>query len=145
MSNFLSSLDFMILTIFDRHIHEDPGATFDGITLYINASNLDQKYEPVHYPIVVDVPNDITQPARIVPPECNVKSEDLLEWCHHHGFSRIAKKVEKVDTSQNFPSGNDLLGQTAFDKLANKLQLHRCKEARQELRRVQAMLYSESF
>lgn len=98
----------------------------------------------MHYPIVVDVPNDLTQPARVALPECRLKSEDLWVWCHDNGFSAIAQKLEYVDTS-DYPSGNDLLGQDAFDELANKLKLHRDKGALMELRRVQAMLYSESF
>jgi hypothetical protein len=36
------------------HIHEDRGTLRRGPTLFVNASNCDLRYEPVHAPVVID-------------------------------------------------------------------------------------------
>jgi Calcineurin-like phosphoesterase len=51
------------------HIHEAFGATYDGTTLYVNASNLDLKYQSVHPCTVIDLPHDPNLPPRIVTPQ----------------------------------------------------------------------------
>jgi len=51
------------------HIHEGYGATFDGHTLFVNASCLNARYKCSNQCIVVDLPRDASQPARIVDPK----------------------------------------------------------------------------
>ena len=48
------------------HIHEDPGVSFDGQTLYCNAANCDLTYKARQSCIVVDVPRDRSEPALLV-------------------------------------------------------------------------------
>jgi predicted phosphodiesterase len=50
------------------HIHEAFGATYDGTTLYVNASNLDLRYQSVHPCAVIDLPHDPNLPPRMVTP-----------------------------------------------------------------------------
>jgi hypothetical protein len=77
------------LHVFGR-IHEGYGTSWDGQTLFVNASNLNDRYRPVNPCIVVDFPirtaNSSSQkPARIVEPKCNVA--DLRSWLHRNGYS----------------------------------------------------------
>ncbi len=37
------------------HIHEDRGVRIDGATTHVNACLLDERYQPVHAPIVLDI------------------------------------------------------------------------------------------
>jgi hypothetical protein len=127
-----------------RHIHEGAGVTFDGNILYVNASNLNIKYQTVNYPVVIDVSHDVNQPARIAAPICTLKAKDLWGWCHDNGFLAISKLLKDAD-SVSLPSGNALLGQDAFDDIASGLDLFRDTGALKELRNVQAKLYAESF
>ena len=48
------------------HIHEDPGVSFDGVTLYCNAANCDLMYRARRPCIVIDVPHDKSKPAVVV-------------------------------------------------------------------------------
>eukprot|EP00386_Alphamonas_edax_P003030 GDKI01009272.1.p1 GENE.GDKI01009272.1~~GDKI01009272.1.p1 ORF type:complete len:357 (+),score=62.70 GDKI01009272.1:149-1219(+) len=44
------------------HIHEGRGASFDGQTVYVNASSVNLMYHPVFDPIVIDLPVDRSRP-----------------------------------------------------------------------------------
>jgi hypothetical protein len=127
-----------------RHIHEGAGVTFDGNVLYVNASNLNIKYQAVNYPVVIDLPRDVNQPAMIALPNCTMKSTDLLGWCDDSGFLAIAKLLKNVDL-ESLPSGNALLGQDAFENIYTNIDLFRDRDTLKELRSVQAKLYAESF
>merc|ERR1712014_436512 len=37
------------------HVHEGAGVTFDGVTHFLNACSLNEKYECVHAPFVFDL------------------------------------------------------------------------------------------
>ncbi len=88
------------------HIHEDHGVTYDGTTLYVNASTMNRTYEAVHLPIVIDVPLDekasneipkVVQPSSLF---CNTNTnitslQEWIQWCNHHGHSQAANALEK--------------------------------------------------
>lgn len=61
------------------HIHEGRGASFDGQTVYVNASSVNLMYRPVFEPVVIDLPIDRSQP--LLPPrfleEARQKREQL--------------------------------------------------------------------
>ncbi len=78
------------------HIHEDYGVTYDGTTLYVNASTMNQQYEAVHLPIVVDVPLNSDEKAILVRPislfqNSNIHSlKEWIQWCKRRGHSSVA-------------------------------------------------------
>ena len=136
------------------HIHEGYGTSFDGHTLYVNASSLDLGYEANNPSIVIDVPHDKTQPAMVVQPNCWVHdTEELICWLKQNRYFHIADKMEmfhasqKNDNNNSLPMGNDLFAKSAFQTLCDKLLLHRRKNilAKQDLRTALCQLYAESF
>jgi Icc-related predicted phosphoesterase len=126
------------------HIHESCGVSFDGQTLFVNASNLNLRYEPVNPCVVVDLPYDEHQPARLVVPHCTLSGLDFVRWCKANAYTLLAQRLETIP-SQTLPSGNDLLKSDAFQPLFDKLQLHRDEQARLELRRALLQLIAESY
>jgi hypothetical protein len=128
------------------HIHEGAGVSFDGQVLYINASNLNIKYQAVNHPVVIDVPHDKSKPVRVVPPDCRITSEDLPGWCKNNGYGRIGLLLDDC-TLDALPSGNALLGEDAYEVIAEQIKLHRnmCREGYRELRSVLSALYAQSF
>jgi hypothetical protein len=48
------------------HIHESYGAQVVGSTLFVNASACTLRYKPKQLPVVVDLPRDRGEPARLV-------------------------------------------------------------------------------
>mmetsp|Transcript_12561 Transcript_12561/g.19015 ORF Transcript_12561/g.19015 Transcript_12561/m.19015 type:complete len:417 (-) Transcript_12561:129-1379(-) len=62
------------------HIHEDGGCSFDGKTLFVNASSVNLQYRPNQPCIVLDLPHDKTLPAQLVKPQSNLDGEGVIEW-----------------------------------------------------------------
>jgi len=99
------------------HIHEGHGVSFDGTTIYVNASSCSQNYEVVNLPIVVDVrmprsiagdraslgpdhtPNVprawVVRPASIFRNRttniCSV--EQLIDWCVQNNHERVGEDL----------------------------------------------------
>ena len=71
------------------HIHEDPGCSFDGSTLYINASSCNLKYQGENPCIVVDLPTDLKESPRLVVPRCALSGIDVLNWLKDHGYQKV--------------------------------------------------------
>ncbi|KAL3908512.1 MAG: hypothetical protein SGILL_008454 [Bacillariaceae sp.] len=130
------------------HIHEGYGTSFDGHTLYINASSLNVQYQPVNRPIVVDIdPHDKSAPPRIVEPvNDKVNSKDELEtFCRDHGFNDVAAALASCGNAK-LPLGNDLLRHSsAYYKLMDALNGHRLQSVRNQLDDVLGKIYTESF
>lgn len=88
------------------HIHEDYGVTYDGTTLYVNASSVNKQYEAVRLPIVIDVPlgKDGDDCAMVVKPTSLIRSskmqslEEWIAWCRRHQHTCVADAL-----AQNFP------------------------------------------
>lgn len=128
------------------HIHEGYGVTFDGTTLYVNASNVDHSYQPVNLPIVIDLPRDATQPAHVVQPHCRIHdSKDFLGWLKEKDeYVILESYAVRVDWSiSKSPFGNALF--TGFMDLCDILGLHRDRLAIEQLRSAIGQIYSESF
>lgn len=71
------------------HIHEGAGCSFDGTTIYANASNCTIRYKPEQECVVIDLPNDPSKSAVIVLPTCTYSGEEVLEWLKIHGYDNI--------------------------------------------------------
>ena len=131
------------------HIHEGYGASFDGTTLFVNASNLNFCYEHVHPCIVIDLPHDPSQSARIVKPQCRLTRSDFLEMIVDGNYEALVDALLRSGCDdEDIPSGNELLQtadacRTICEKLIiskeRKIQVHR------ELRMALSALYSMSF
>lgn len=126
------------------HIHEGYGASFDGQTLYVNASNLDLRYQPTNPCIVIDVPHNTSQPAVLVVPNCTLSGSDFIAWCGTKGYAQLAALLDDL-TVHELPSGNDLLKADVFKYFVEKLHLHRLDEARDQLRCALSQLIAESY
>ena len=127
------------------HIHEAAGVSFDGHTLYINASNLNLSYKASHRPVVVDLPLDKSKPAMIVQPQCNFDASQFLDWLKANKFNKVAKRLEEYKDFDDFMSGNELLESDAYGRLRDTLQLHRDGKASFELNVALSELYTQSF
>lgn len=129
------------------HIHEGYGTTYDGHTLFINASSLDMKYKAVNRPIVVDISHaNKTEPARVILP-VNTKAttqNDFEQWCSDHGYKVVAEAISTYNGEQ-LPLGSDLFRADAFLKLLDKLGLHRSPKGRAEVEMLLGELYAENF
>lgn len=132
------------------HIHEGYGTTYDGTTLYVNASNLDLDYKNVHPCTVIDLPNDPSQPPRVVQPSCRLRGEDLLPWFRENGYHSVADVMEKSNVKAgDLPSGNSLLQTSeAYKSLHNRFRwsTHQqlCKGV-PELRKALLQINAESY
>ena len=133
------------------HIHQGYGISFDGQTLFVNASNLDSDTTDVapHRPcIVVDVPHDPSLPAQIVQPSCRIHTtEEFRQWLEQKElYPCLVGAVTQIDNlNQKLPLQDAFAEKTAFSDLCDILQLHRNKGARTELQRALCQLYAESF
>jgi len=129
------------------HVHEGAGVTFDGHTLYVNASNLDITYQAKNYPIVIDIPHDKSKPAQIVPPDCEIMNpQDLSNWCKDKEYHSLGDLfIEKADNLNNFSYGNNLFDPTACAEIANQLNITLDRDAQHMLRQALSKLYAESF
>mmetsp|Transcript_14871 Transcript_14871/g.32353 ORF Transcript_14871/g.32353 Transcript_14871/m.32353 type:complete len:409 (-) Transcript_14871:201-1427(-) len=124
------------------HIHEGYGVSYDGDTLYVNASNVGQNYKSHHSCIVVDVPLDSSSPALMVQPQCDLDRNGLVDWLRDNSFDKTAEHVEKA--------GKNILGETfiadnGYGELCDMLLLHRDDAARKELKRAIMKLRAESY
>eukprot|EP00980_Cylindrotheca_fusiformis_P013875 scaffold3598_cov115-Cylindrotheca_fusiformis.AAC.11 len=126
------------------HIHEGAGVSYDGSTIYINASNLNLAYRVENYPTVVDVPLDTAKMASIVRPNCTMDPAEFLEWCREQEYHLLVGHMEQNDIS-TLPSGNEFLDADAYTVIFDSLALHRDGEAGQELKTALANLYAHSF
>uniref|UniRef100_A0A7R9ZRK8 Calcineurin-like phosphoesterase domain-containing protein n=1 Tax=Craspedostauros australis TaxID=1486917 RepID=A0A7R9ZRK8_9STRA len=143
------------LTVFG-HIHEGAGVSFDGTTIYANASSLDRKYRTSHFPIVIDVPHDTSKPAMLVEPECTLTFDDFINWLQRRGHGNLvehcgvlgsgdgASKQYAQDKSRI--TGNALFESENFFTTCSLLGIHHLgKQGSQQLHGAVAELYAESF
>ncbi len=129
------------------HVHEGYGTTFDGTTLYVNASSVDVRYVPDRHAIVVDVPHDRSKPAMVVPPgACNLKLPDLLTLCEIHGWSTLKQSLEDCNLDHiegSLPTNFSYLAEDAFHVLSERLHLEQDSQA--ELLQALRVAYAQSF
>ena len=133
------------------HIHEGYGTSFDGQTLYVNASNLDLGYEANNPCIVIDLPLDQTKPAMVVQPQCTLHdTDDFVSWLTQNDYHSVAELITERSAHRPpdlLPTGNQLFHKSSYHTICDKLFLHRRKMdlVRRELRGALCQLYAESF
>ena len=127
------------------HIHEGAGVSFDGHTLYINASNLNISYQAIHRPVVVDLPLDKSKPAMVVQPRCDFDVRSFSDWCKSNGFNELSRQLSACKDICEFPTGDALLERGAYRKLCDKLQLNRDEKGSHELNLALSELFVQSF
>lgn len=135
------------------HIHEGYGTSFDGRTLYVNASSLDIGYEAINPCIVIDLPHDMDQPARVVQPRCRLTDlGDFLGWLQHNDYHTVAQALEsniqQLTNDFSLPLSHDLASSSTSHGdlcylLGWKGRKHR--DAKKELRKALCQLHAESF
>jgi Icc-related predicted phosphoesterase len=87
------------------HIHEDSGCSFDGQTLFVNASSVDLRYRPTHPCIVLDLPHDKTLPAKVVKPYSTLDGEGVIRWLGQ----KVQENHSEEDNDMNVKSYKDLI------------------------------------
>jgi len=144
------------------HIHEGYGVTYDGTTLYVNASTMNVNYEAIHLPIVVDLPlavsgySSTSASPSVVKPSSLFRNlgtditsvEEWIKWCRHHGHEFVANALQ-----ERFPATNKWFGgelepppDMFFETLADILgYCRRNREARRKLAKMVFHMYAESF
>lgn len=129
------------------HIHEGYGSTFDGTTLYVNASSVDIRYVPLQFPVVIDLPHDPSMPAMVVPPVDNGTTlTDIANLCESNGWSSLKSSLDGYDLEDLMKSHSNtfsLLDPRAFISLCGSLRLKRQGqvELAQALRAVHALSF----
>lgn len=105
------------------HIHEDSGYTFDGTTLFVNASNVTIKYSPEQPCTVIDLPTiDKHAIPRVVIPQCHLTSLEILDWLERHEYKQI---YPYFANRQPLLNGSDLVQEDLnIENLACKLKMH---------------------
>jgi predicted phosphodiesterase len=134
------------------HIHEGYGTSFDGHTLYVNASNLDIGYEAINPCLVIDLPHDLTQPARVVEPHCRLRDMgDFVGWLRHNEYIVVGEALEtsiKRGTN-NFSLAlpSNLFSGSTYHDLCDLFgwKRHKYRLHKRELRMALCQLYAESF
>ena len=132
------------------HIHEDHGTSYDGTTFYVNASNINRTGLAIQHCVVIDLPHDLTQPARVVQPECQIHTvRQLQDWFRENGFENLAKAVPVTEvedaTVHRLPLGDELLEQSAFQGLMDGLGAMRDRSMRQDIVKALSMIHAESY
>lgn len=129
------------------HVHEGYGTTFDGETLYVNASSVDLHYVPNRHAIVIDVPHDQSKPAMVVPPAaCDMNVQDLVELCDANGWSTLQHSLIGCDWTnlqQTLPDNFSLVSDEAFTLLSNSLSLEH--QGQMELLEALTFAYARCF
>merc|ERR1712232_631609 len=113
------------------HIHEDGGCSYDGQTLYVNASSVNIGYQPKQPCFVIDLPTDSSKPAQVVRPVSNFDGQQVIEWLKEKAndekfkeFSELIPYFEKK--SPYFLTGDDILRSVKdCNILVCQLDMHR--------------------
>jgi len=106
------------------HIHESRGVTYDGKTLFVNASNCTLEYSPDNYCIVIDLPLDKEWAAKVVTPESNLSGIEIIQWLETH--EEYQSLVSTFGSARPLLTGKDLVGDNvSLEDIGLKLELHR--------------------
>lgn len=135
------------------HIHEGYGSSYDGQTLYVNASSLDIGYEAVNPCVVIDLPHDKSKPAMVVEPQVWIHDmDDFLFWLKQNNYRIISEVIDDAKSygtalSLLTPNNPKLYCASTYQSLCDQLGLKRRRHrpAKFELRTALCQLYAESF
>ena len=141
------------------HIHEGHGVTYDGTTLYVNASSMNRTYEAVHLPIVIDFSLNETESPEVVQPSslfCNANTnitsvEEWIQWCHHYGHEQVATTLAKGFSIETAEKWFGQKKEPPLDEFLQELatELESCerptRESRRQLASMVFHLYALAF
>jgi hypothetical protein len=127
------------------HIHEGHGVSFDGHTLFVNASNCNTKYQTANRCTVIDLPHDTSKPAMIVEPHCQIQGSELPAWLAKRGYKTLCRHAKDAKPQHLIPSGNTLLQTSGFRAICRAWSINGNKAALFELQKALSQLYAESF
>jgi len=134
------------------HIHEDHGVTYDGTTLYVNASSVNKQYEAVRLPIVIDVPlnDDDDDCAKVVKPTSLFRNskiaslEEWITWCRQHQHICVADALEQdfpKDAAKEWFTEKEPPPDQFLETLAGVLAYSRERPTREFRRHLASMVY----
>mmetsp|Transcript_23521 Transcript_23521/g.32994 ORF Transcript_23521/g.32994 Transcript_23521/m.32994 type:complete len:423 (+) Transcript_23521:129-1397(+) len=126
------------------HVHEGHGVTYDGATLFVNASSITSDYRRTYPCVVVDVPHDKSKPAIWIQPQCDITPSGFLEFLKENNYTKLLNAAKDLDKSL-LPGGSELLDDNAYDNICNSMSIHRDKAARDELLKVLSQIHAASF
>uniref|UniRef100_A0A6V2GCF7 Calcineurin-like phosphoesterase domain-containing protein n=1 Tax=Ditylum brightwellii TaxID=49249 RepID=A0A6V2GCF7_9STRA len=126
------------------HVHSGYGVTFDGTTLFVNASAVSNDFAPRNPCIVVDLPKDGISPAVVVYPVCDLNEEEILDWFRRNEYHQVLFYLE--DTLPRL-RGDDVVKtkDVPFMDLVDRLRMHRDRDGREELCRALLHLRADSY
>mmetsp|Transcript_2249 Transcript_2249/g.2970 ORF Transcript_2249/g.2970 Transcript_2249/m.2970 type:complete len:264 (+) Transcript_2249:301-1092(+) len=79
------------------HIHEGHGVSYDGKTMYVNASIVTLDYSPDNPCIVIDLPKSVNETASlVVPGGCDMTAKEILQWLGEHDCDSILPYFERA-------------------------------------------------
>ncbi len=128
------------------HIHEDFGCTYDGQTLFVNASSVNLQYQPYQPCIVLDLPlSDLSQPAQVVKPVSNLDGEGVVRWLkekaaeEEHQLYNVL--IPFFESKTPLLTGNDILRCVKdYKTLLCELDLHRQQNISELMRAVRKLV-----
>jgi len=146
------------------HIHEDYGCSYDGKTLYINASSVNLQYRPKHECIVFDLPhsnydtdeneNEIyndnddigSTGAFIVKPFCNFTSTEIITWLRENKYELILpffeeKKPQFVGTNLVVTDDDEFeFDDDFYYRIGCELNMHRERNWRELVQQLECAI-----
>lgn len=106
------------------HIHESKGVTYDGKTLFANASSCSLEYRPDNHCIVIDLPLDKELTAQLVTPESKLSGEEIIQWLETQ--KEYASLVSTFRSARPLLGGKDLVGNSvSLEDIGLKLEVLR--------------------
>lgn len=137
------------------HIHESYGLSYDGNTLFVNASSVSLRYQARNDVIVIDLPlHDNKLPAQWVRPQSFTKSCDqMIQWIQSKGgeftslLPYLTQYNEKVMEEYFIKFDDDLMNDKDehWISLCEKLGIQRNKKLCEILFDIIMHLTAESF
>ena len=106
------------------HVHESRGVTYDGNTLFVNASScsLENRYD--NHCIVIDLPLDKELSAQVVTPESKLSGEEIIQWLETH--REYESLVSIFRSAKPLLEGKDLVGNSvSLEDIGRKLEVLR--------------------
>lgn len=148
-----------------RYSHEDHGYSFDGATLFINASSVSLFYKPVNHCVVADIPLDYKDKNNddqviVVQPSSDMTAEELIDWMKDQHlaqkiqsdllipyFQALLKEsdgdVERIHIMNRSINGSDMLSES-HDTLCYRLKIEQYEHS-SVLKKAMALFYTTAF
>ena len=124
------------------HIHEGYGISYDGTTLFINASSVHKNYQPINPCIVVDVPHNKANPIVIVTPDSQLTPSQFISWLKNNSLTHSL--VPYFQPLAIPMSGNDFLNES-MTSLYQKLNIVKNRDQKRSLIKAKQLFHADCF